>query len=343
MSFGRVGRPRAALRSLTVVLSVDTAENENDNPFIFLLASSLSEIGVKALPFSWRVALLGRYQVLHLHWPERLIRSPHRWKRIAKAAGVLFLALRIALCRQAVVETVHNLDPHEPGGRLEGWVLSILRRLLSAEVYLHDAGGRQGSHRGVVIPHGHYRSAYRMPLVSGNEGGAEVLLFGALRPNKGIEGLVEACRDVSTAGLVRIVGAPSTAAYGDVLVRLVSEIRAVELQPRALRSSELATTVANASLVVLPYDNFYNSGAALLSLSLNTPILVPDVEATRRLEKEVGSLWLRRFSPPLTSRELLAALQWAKRSKASGSAPDLSERGWTAIAESHERLYRSLT
>jgi beta-1,4-mannosyltransferase len=44
------------------------------NPYLVMLAQSLREQpGVTVLPFSWRTALVGRFDVYHSHWPEILV------------------------------------------------------------------------------------------------------------------------------------------------------------------------------------------------------------------------------------------------------------------------------
>ncbi len=44
------------------------------NPYVVMLREALTATpGLEVLTFSWRTALLGRYDVFHVHWPETII------------------------------------------------------------------------------------------------------------------------------------------------------------------------------------------------------------------------------------------------------------------------------
>ncbi len=62
---------------------------------------------------------------------------------------------------------------------------------------------------------------------------------------------------------------------------------------------DLAAEVAHAQLVVLPYREMHNSGAVLLALSLDRPVLVPRNEVTDALAAEVGPWWVQRYDGEL--------------------------------------------
>ena len=72
----------------------------------------------------------------------------------------------------------------------------------------------------------------------------------------------------------------------------------------------------SADLVVLPYRdvqnerNLFNSGIALVALSFNRPVLVPNQGAMRELYAQVGPDWVRTFDE-FTAAELSAGLKWA--------------------------------
>jgi beta-1,4-mannosyltransferase len=88
---------------------------EISNPFISLLIRNL-DADIEVSTFTWRDAFLGRYDVLHVHWPDALLKAPTPMRRVLK-----FLQLRALLVRNRVrgirqVWTVHNLTPHETGG-----------------------------------------------------------------------------------------------------------------------------------------------------------------------------------------------------------------------------------
>ena len=122
---------RAPLR---VLQSVPPPDPET-NPYVIQLVEGCRD-HVAVDYFTWRRALLGRYDVLHLHWPEVLCRRRGRPARAAATAGCALLLLRVRLVRPAVVRTLHNEAPHEDGGRLERRFLGYWDRLVTLWILL---------------------------------------------------------------------------------------------------------------------------------------------------------------------------------------------------------------
>ena len=116
---------------------------------------------VSLLFFSWRTALLGSYDVFHVHWPEFLIRGRSAIERLCRACLFAALLLRLKASGIPIVRTVHNLSPHEEGA----WPERALLRLCDARTALFirlnaatDIGGRENV---VTILHGHYRDRFK--------------------------------------------------------------------------------------------------------------------------------------------------------------------------------------
>ena len=53
------------------------------NPYIVMLYSALQK-ACDIHAFSWREALRGDYDVFHVHWPEVLLRSDRRSRRVGR-------------------------------------------------------------------------------------------------------------------------------------------------------------------------------------------------------------------------------------------------------------------
>ena len=73
------------------------------NPYVSQLHESLRAAGVDVRPFSWRTALLGRYDVVHLHWPEILLGGSDTVRAAARRALTALFVVRLAVCRTPVV------------------------------------------------------------------------------------------------------------------------------------------------------------------------------------------------------------------------------------------------
>jgi hypothetical protein len=114
----------------------------------------------------------------------------------------------------------------------------------------------------------------------------------------------------------------------------------VSLDLRFIDDGELAREVGRAQLVVLPYAEMHNSGAALLALSLRRPVLVPDNEVNRALAHEVGARWVQTYAGELTAARLRQAIA-ATTGLDAGDGPDLSGRGWTDAGARHRAVYEA--
>src|SRR5436305_14721634 len=90
----------------TRVLAWPAFKPETGNPYNALLAGALEKRGAQVEEFTPARLLRGRYDIWHLHWPER---AANRLLRVAIFA-VLVLVARARKTR--VVWTVHNLDGH---------------------------------------------------------------------------------------------------------------------------------------------------------------------------------------------------------------------------------------
>src|SRR5215218_7739578 len=85
------------------------------NPYFTQLFSSTSD--AVQLPFSWRTALFGRYDVFHVHFVDVVFLRRSRLKSVA--GGILFLAVlvRARLLHVPIVRTMHNTAAHEKRSR----------------------------------------------------------------------------------------------------------------------------------------------------------------------------------------------------------------------------------
>ena len=81
------------------------------NPYIVMLGDSLARTpDLELVRFSWRAALVGRYDVVHLHWPEVLMEGRDPLRSAGKRVAFAALLTRVAVTRTPVVRTVHNLE-----------------------------------------------------------------------------------------------------------------------------------------------------------------------------------------------------------------------------------------
>jgi beta-1,4-mannosyltransferase len=318
------------------VLQSFAAPRPTTNPYLVQLLDALPS-DVHARTFAWSWALRGDYDVLHLHWPEVLLRSPRRSRTVARRLAFAALLLRLRLRRTAVVRTLHNVAPHEGGSALEAALLRWCDRSTTRYIRLNPATQPPTAAPVDTIVHGDYTRWYAGHAVPAPVPG-RVLHFGLIRPYKGVEELLEAFAAVTAPQAeLRVVGRPTDDALGDRVRAAVRDDARVSALLDYVDDATLAREVGSASLVVLPYRAMHNSGALLLALSLGRPVLVPSNDVTEALADEVGRHWVRTYPGDLTTDALEAGL--APGLDVDGPGPDLSGRDWTDIGRRHRDSY----
>ena len=298
-------------------------------------ASSSSD--VVDLFFSWRIALTGKYDVVHLHWPEALLRDPRRPRRILKRVLTIVLLIRLRVRRIPVVRTAHNLHPHEPGGRLENALLRVLDRSTAAFISLNGETTVPERALNALVPHPSYVTSYskhgrKSPLPG------RLLYFGMIRPYKGIESLISEFSRIEDPAIdLRLVGS-STSALASKIEKSASIDGRISYLLEFVDDRSLVSEITRASLVVLPYKAMHNSGAVLAALSLGRRVLVPRNSVNTSLAAEVGHGWIEMYEGELSADALLAAL----RAETPQGEPNLESRSMESIGARLSAVYRSV-
>jgi beta-1,4-mannosyltransferase len=324
-------------RPLRVLQSV-RGPSRTTNPFVVQLVDAVTAAGADVRWFSWRRGLLGRYDVLHVHWPEVLIRRDGRAARLAARTRFALLLARLTATRTPILRTLHNVGTHERGDRVERWLLGWCDRRTAYWVRLnpHTPLPRPGP--GTVIPHGHY-TAWYAPHAIGSRIPGRVLTLGLLRPYKGTDALLAAFAGTADPdATLRVVGRPAGAGLRELVTAATAADPRVGAHLDHADDAAVAAEIGAAQLVVLPYRQLHNSGVLLLALSLGRPVLVPDNPVTADLAAEVGPDWVLRFDGELTAEALAKALAATRELPAAG--PDLSRREWTLIGAGYVEAYR---
>jgi beta-1,4-mannosyltransferase len=326
---------------LRVLLSV-RRPGTRDNPYTTLLVDALrKQAGVEVEYFTWKRAIIGSYDVLHIQWPESLLRGRNALRRVAALIFCTILLVRLRVFRTPVVRTAHNLVPHERGSLIERRFLERLDASTSMWITLnaHTPVPRGASR--ALIPHGHYRDWYTASPRS--ERDRNVLYFGLIRSYKGVDQLLHAFSEISAPSFrLRVLGMPSSDDEGARLAAHIQAAADVDSTLEHIPDDELAEAISDSELVVLPYRNLHNSGSALLALSLNTPVLVPANDVTRDLQEEFGADHVHLFTGELTGHSLFEAFSRAHDRGGRQAVLPMDGRNWDVIAAAHAQVYRSV-
>ena len=332
---------------LTVV--TDQADQpDHGNPYSPALYEAMRPFDVEITPLGRR-ELLRKHDIIHIHFPELIVRWDAGIRTTVLDMIKVLLGLRIAKWRGArIVWTGHDLGPHDmPNPRLYGLYVRGFGRLVDLLVSLSDDATRRlterypwlARKRTVTIPHGHYRDLYPAPPTKSvarkeldlDEDAAVFLLFGQIRRYKDVPGLVRAFgRQLPDARLLLAGAVVVDESLTDEVRAAVAEAGNVSAQLRAIPSVEVPLIHAVADVVVLPYavGSALNSGAAFLALSMGRPVVVRESGTMRELQRAVGGEWLRTFEGP-TENALAAAVDLLDVPRS--SAPDMSSFDWDRI------------
>jgi GT2 family glycosyltransferase len=310
------------------------------NPYITQLARELDQTpGVDLIRFGWVRAVIGRYDVVHMHWPEILLRSPSQPKRYGRRLAFGTLLLRWRVFGTPVVRTLHNTKPHEDVTSLDRRLLGLLDALTVHRIALNPTDVRDATTS--MIAHGHYEDVFSPASVPDPERG-RIVFAGHIREYKNVPAAMNTFRGLASLDArFRVVGQASSEALAATIRDAAASDERISVDLRYLGDEELAVEIGRAQLVVLPYVEMHNSGAVLLALSLRRPVLVPDNDVTQLLAEEVGAAWVQRYRGELKANDLGRALGATENLPREG--PDLSARSWGKVGAAHEQVYRTAT
>jgi GT2 family glycosyltransferase len=336
---GRSASPAsgASDAELVVLESVDPPHSMT-NPYITQLIDSLPA-DVQPRFFSWRTALLGRYDVLHVHWPDAFLYGRDPARTMLRACLFLAMLLRIRLTGRAVVRTLHNVTPHEAVSWWRAPLLRLCDRWSSVWITLSDHVHPPGDAPTVIIPHGHYRQWFARRERSATVPG-RLAFVGLIRRYKGVDSLARAFAETTDPDLeLHIVGRVDDIDTGRVLADAADADHRLTFLDSYVADDELVRELTEAELVVLPFRTTTNSGSLLLALSLDRPVLVPRSDVVLALAAEVGDGWVLTYDGELTASTLTDALERV-RQHPPRDRPDLSRRDWDELGRRHEEAFR---
>ena len=347
-------RTHAPERAIDVLMSPGPDELA-DNPCLQLLFTEVAKHGVRVSPFSGKVSLLRRYDVIHVHFPEWLVRWRNSWMApfdIVSILGLLWLARRRG---SALIWTGHDLEPHELS---HPWLWRFYSKFFISQVdllisfskgataLLVDRYPQLASVPTVVVPHGHYRDYYTAPPDATAfredlrlDDRPILLCFGLIRPYKNIPGIIRAWKQLpGPRPQLVIAGRPMDPELAEIIRSEAGDSSDIHLLLRFVPPDEVPTIFAAADVVLMPYlaRSTLNSGVAHLALSLDRPAVLHDGPANRDLRDTFGAewVWLCDGTAEDTLRVALAAVA-APRPE----VPDLQSLEYEQLAAATLRAY----
>lgn len=320
------------------VLESFQAPTGTTNPYIVMLYEALRATpGLETVAFSWRTALLGSFDVFHVHWPEVRLEGRSWAVRALRHVLMAILLAKLRMRRIPIVRTRHNVARPTGIPAATSLLLAWLERQTAHEIVLNATGEDPNDPRVTIIPHGHYRDWFAAhPKSPPTEG--RFAYFGLVRNYKGLTALVEAFTDLPGPYSLTVAGNPSRDSLVEELRTAAGRDDRIVFDFRFLPDGDLVRVATEGRLVVLAYREMHNSGGVLAALSLDRPVLVPKNDVNDDLAAEVGQDWVIRYDGSISAEVLRSAMSSASALPAD-ARPDLEAREWSRCGDRHREAF----
>lgn len=275
------------------------------------------------------------------------------------AAGII---QRLKSVRTKVIYTVHNIYPHHTFGLPRSLIESQLRRawkccdglLVHTDGLKIDLQNFLGTdHPPIFItPHGVWNTATKVSLKERLQRIREnpnprILIFGHLRPNKGVDVCVEAMQFLPDARLT-IAGHADRA----VAAAITSRIRHLSLEDKItfyngyISETDVEQLFASHDICLLAYRNFHaQSGVLYKAAAFGVPLVVSDVGAIGITVKlyELGEV-IEGMNPAAIADAVRRLLHVTQYEKSLAGLKRLAENNtWLQTAKATIDAYNSVT
>lgn len=257
----------------------------------------------------------------HVHWPGPIILHTHWFAALfQRAMNPQEAQTRLDRIKTAIEDfhartgarliwTAHNIFPH---GNTQPVAFLALRQWICERFHamhimqddhlplLEQAFDRKAPHS-FTVPHMLYsgslptgvekataRAHFGLPMASTVFG-----YFGSIQGYKRIPSILDAVEQVPMNHKVHVLlgGLPTEAGALNALHAKAASRRDVTLLPRKIQDHEVQYLHAASDVMVLPYAQTLNSGAAMMAATFKTPFLMPCSTATAALRPLGGDLY----------------------------------------------------
>lgn len=336
------------------ILAWPAFKNKELNPYNWLLYSNLRKLeGIEIEEFSISKVLLKKYDLIHMHWPEYFLNRKSNLEVTLKLIAFLTLISILKFKGTKIIWTAHNSGAHEKEHIfLERKFWAYFLNNLDAYITLTRSGREElirkyppiKNIKQFTIPHGDYRKEYENSMsqaktrkllgIKKNE--YIILNFGKIREYKGIIPLINEFKKskIRNKKLYIVGNCENFNLEKDIVNNLNRDIKFIN---KFIPKNEIQLYFKSADLIILPYIEILNSGTLFLALSFNKPVLVPETNTFKDIQKQVGKKWIKTYKGDLNSRILQESLNWALERKKDKLS--LQKFNWNNIAKETKKAY----
>lgn len=338
------------------VLAFPAYSNKKSNPYNYMLYNEIEKYGCKVGEFSFKQALLLKYDLIHIHWPEIYLNSNYRLKAFFGSIAFLFVLFIAKLARKKIVWTVHNLKPHNVKYRLMNsifWFFYI--KMVDGIISLSKANESialqefkfKNCIKKSVAHHGLYHEAYENNITKEeargylgiNEKAKVVLFLGQIKPYKNIEKLITEFNLNQDNDFVLLIAGRFDSNQYYCEVKNIIKSRNIVLVNKFIPDDEIQQYYKAADLCVLPFKNIFNSGSALLSVTFGAKVLVPYSENFREYQEILNDEVINTYKGEL-SFNIISDRKYYYKNDFGSFNNDFCE--WSEIGFKHKDYYEGL-
>lgn len=281
---------RAWTRARNRIQVLQVPEQCGWNPYVAAAETALTAAGATVLRPGWCADDPGpapapeapdparvRPDIVHVHWPEKLAAA------LGGPRPALNLLEDLASGGAAIVQTIHNVAPHEPAPELLAY-RNAVDQLTSAIVCFspgHETLARAARphlpRHVLYLPHPLYPSPGRATAAAPpRPGGLRIGCLGRIRPYKRTAAFARAfSRQAPATATLLIAGACDDPAADRKLRAIAGADPRVDYRPGFTTGRRYQELLADVGWVALPYQDLYSSGALVAALQAGRRILSP--------------------------------------------------------------------
>ncbi|MDC9514542.1 glycosyltransferase [Pseudoalteromonas sp. CST5] len=275
------------------VLAFPAFKNKKSNPYNYLLYTGMK--GADVSEFSFSEALKLNYDVIHIHWPEWYLNSNFLIKAFFYSFTLIFVLSYAKLFGKKIIWTVHNLKPHKVKYKVLNrvfWKLyiplvdGIVSLSNTNEIVATEHFALPKKIKKTVVYHGLYSKIYEnesSKYEARNKLGIcedkRVFLFlGQIKKYKNLTELINVFNesDKLKNDVLLIAGKFESESYYQEVLTLKGSNENIIIYNKFIEDSDLQYFFNASDLSILPFKEIFNSGSALLSITFNTPVILPE-------------------------------------------------------------------
>jgi beta-1,4-mannosyltransferase len=342
------------------VLAWPKQKNRAHNPYNFLLYQAIEKENIVVDEFSLKRAITGKYDIIHIHWPEAFFIRPSFFKSFFDGLIFLCLCSFMRIRGMKLVWTAHNIGGHEKRHVLMQKIFnSLFRSMVDLVLYLSEASKQALCDKFkkmeavpyAITPHGDYIGIYpdvtekkpklRDQLLIPKH--ARVIVFlGQIRAYKNVLELINVFNELDDAEAFLIIAGNCNDESLKKEICLASKSNTnIILHFGFVADDDIAGYLSAATVAVLPYREILNSGSCLLALSMGCPVLSPHMGSLAEVSNIVGKHNHRTYIGKLTPVELRQSLEAFTGMRVDKA--DLAFFSWKSVAEMTVNAYKLVT